>query len=71
MQTNTTVFGKYDTASRSTDWVVIKGRVRRWFTRERIGDVILAASSLAILGVVVFSMHQALQSASMSGAAYF
>jgi len=53
------------------DWAVIRNRIKRIATKERVIDIVLVASALAVLGVVIFSLSNALQNCTITGVYYF
>jgi hypothetical protein len=43
------------------DWETVKGWVKSTFTKERIRDAALCAATLSLIGVVVLSLHRAME----------
>jgi hypothetical protein len=49
----------------------IRSRVERFLKKGKIAEIALVIFTLALWGVVLFSVHQALQNFTMTGPAYF
>jgi hypothetical protein len=52
-------------------WQHIRSWVTRSLEKEKIAEIALVISTLVILGVIFFSVRQALQNLTMTGTAYF
>ena len=51
-------------------WQHIRSWVERSLEKQKIAEIALVISTLVILGVIFFSVHQALQNLTMTGPAY-
>ncbi len=67
MQANANVVREHKKDSLASDWSVIKQRAKKTLTRERITDTVLVTSSSAILGVILFALHKAMQNFTYTG----
>ncbi len=61
----------YVTQGNAERWQHIRSRVERFFEKEKIAEISLVISILAIWVVILFSVHQALQNFTITGPAYF
>jgi len=67
MQANTGVVRRYQPVSLYPDWAEIKDWARKMFTGERIAEIAAAASILAILALIFFSLSNAMQNMTYAG----
>ena len=49
------------------DLVSVKGSAKRTFTKERIADVIVCASTVTLLGTVLFTLYRAMECRTIVG----
>ena len=49
-------------AATHPDWETVKGWVKSTFTKERIREAALCAATVSLIGVVVLSLHRAMES---------
>jgi len=61
----------YVTHGDSERWQHIRSWAERFLEKEKIAEIALVIFTLAIWGVILFSVHQALQNFTMTGPAYF
>ena len=61
----------YVTHGDSETWQHIRSRVERFLDKEKIAEIALVTFTLAIWGVILFSVYQALQNLTMTGPALF
>jgi hypothetical protein len=59
MTTYTKAIGTHETIH--PDWETVKGWAKATFTKERIHEAALCAATVSIIGVVVFSLHRAME----------
>jgi len=59
-----TTYTKAMTTQEAThpDWETVKGWAKAAFTRERIHEAALCAATVSLIGVVVLSLHRAMES---------
>jgi hypothetical protein len=43
------------------DWETVKAWAKRTFTKQRIADLVVLASTVAVLGMVLHILHSALE----------
>ena len=55
----------------SETWHDIRSRVARSIEKKRIAEIALVISTLAMWGVILFSVYQTLQNFTMTGPAHF
>ena len=51
----------------SADWEQIRSQAERILTKERVADIALLATTVAILAVVLFSLYKAVQNHTIVG----
>jgi hypothetical protein len=61
----------YVTHEGSETWQHIRSRVARFVEKEKIAEIALVISTLAMWGVILFSVYEALQNFTMTGPAFF
>jgi len=49
------------------DWETVREWAKRTFTKERIADVVVCASTLTGLGMVLHMLHRALANSAIAG----
>ena len=54
-------------AATHPDWETVKGWAKATFTKERIHEVALCAATVSLIGVVVLSLHSAMENYIISG----
>ena len=48
-------------AATHQDWETVKGWVKSMFTKERIHEAALCVATVSLIGVVVLSLHKAME----------
>ena len=59
MTTHTKAIGTQ--AATHPDWETVKGWAKATFTKERIREAALCAATVSLIGVVVLSLHRAME----------
>ncbi len=59
MTTYTKAIGTHETIH--PDWETVKGWAKATFTKERIHEAALCAATVSLIGVVVLSLHKAME----------
>jgi hypothetical protein len=49
------------------DWETVKSWAKATFTKERITDVVVCASSVTVLGTVLFTLYRAMETRTIVG----
>ena len=67
MEANENVARNPEAISVYPDWAVVKQWAKSTFTKGRVADIALSTSTMAVLGVVLFSLSQAVQNCTITG----